>query len=79
VGRWRLDELVDVDVVAIDRAVVGDVPQLTMGERFLATVELRRRGLTYRAIACQLRIDDHQVYRYLARAGMTNQRREQVA
>lgn len=69
-GRWHRDELDTADEVAVLRAVQGDRLPLRHGERFLAVTELRRRGFTYKQIATHLCIDDHQVYRYLHRAGM---------
>jgi DNA-directed RNA polymerase specialized sigma24 family protein len=64
VGRWRLDQR------AIAVAMEGVGQPLRPGERFTAVVELRRRGLSYLAIACRLQIDPRQVHRDLTRAGL---------
>lgn len=71
-GRWRRDELADIDPNAVLRAVLGDnIPALTKGERFLAVLELHRRGNDQPTIARRLHINQRQVYRYLEVAGRT--------
>lgn len=73
VGRWRVDELDDIDAVAVTRAVdTDDLPPLTKGERYLAVVELHRRGMSQPAIGRRLHIGPRQVHRYLQVAGRTS-------
>jgi hypothetical protein len=69
---WSRAYADDIDRVVVDRLVDGQPADCTAWERREAVVRLRRRNLSHRQIAQQLRMPERQVTRDLDRAGLSD-------